>query len=988
MKWFFLSLLFLIAALYIFIQTPFGQNWIGRQVSKRFSRDLQTKISIQHVDFSLFNNMHLEGVLIEDRRGDTLLFAGDIKVKITDWFFFKKEAELKYIGLENAVIKFQRTDSVWRQQFFFDYFASPSTGAKKKTGIQFNLKKVDLKNVTFVKKDAWLGEDMTVKITGLNLDAGNLPLSGNKFPINSIRITDPVIAIHTYPRLKPRNNSPPGNEKQGEASWNMGHTSFQIGDLTIVNGTFKTDKQTNRQIFSWFDGQHILFTEINAELKNFNFTGDTILSKLKLTARERSGLEVKDLTADVTMTPRGMAFSQMNLATNRSTLRNFFSMTYADMSELGNFIHKVKMAAVFDDSYVDSDDIAFFAPAMKSWKKRITLKGKIRGTVDDLVGREMLVQAGNNTLLNGDISLTGLPDINQTFIDFKATEFRTTYNDAVTFVPVIRKVTNPDLRKIQYVNFTGSFTGFIRDFVTFGTIRTNLGTVKSDINMKLPRGQDPVYSGTIATDNFMLGEFLGDKNIGAISMTGTVKGRGFSDKTRNTLINGNIRYVDYKKYRYKNLTLDGKLVKNLFEGVATLRDDNAGIDLNGIIDLNKTIPRFDLYATISKANLKNLGLTKDSITFNGKVNINFAGNNLDNFLGIAKITDAEITQDGHRLPFDSLIISSTYTGNEKRITVQSNEFTGSVSGMFTLKDLPDAFTYLLNKYYPAYIKAPKQFAKNQEIKFDITTFYADEYLQLIDSSLTGFNNSHFEGNLSLSKNELNFTAEVPQFKYQQYNFEEVKIRATGKGDSLLLVGNIRDIDINDSLHFPFAVFKINARNDSSKVTITTGASQAVEKANLNALVLTYSDGAEIEFDSSNFTVNGKTWSIDETGVLKFRRNIPANGQLLLSEGEQKILLKTQPSLSGNWNDLKVELTHVNIGDFAPYFLPKNRLEGLISGNILVEDPTKNLKISSRDIQTKFLRLDNDSLGEVKATVSYDNSSKELKINGNTLNQEN
>ncbi|MBK9568747.1 MAG: hypothetical protein IPO53_01645 [Chitinophagaceae bacterium] len=207
--------------------------------------------------------------------------------------------------------------------------------------------------------------------------------------------------------------------------------------------------------------------------------------------------------------------------------------------------------------------------------------------------------------------------------------------------------------------------------------------------------------------------------------------------------------------------------------------------------------------------------------------------------------------------------------------------------MFTLKDLPDAFTYLLNKYYPAYIKAPKQFAKKQEIKFDITTFYADEYLQLIDSSLTGFNNSHFEGNLSLSKNELNFTAEVPQFKYQQYNFEEVKIRATGKGDSLLLVGNIRDIDINDSLHFPFAVFKINARNDSSKVTITTGASQAVEKANLNALVLTYSDGAEIEFDSSNFTVNGKTWSIDETGVLKFRRNIPANGQLLLSEGEQK-----------------------------------------------------------------------------------------------------
>src|SRR6185436_18588304 len=103
------------------------------------------------------------------------------------------------------------------------------------------------------------------------------------------------------------------------------------------------------------------------------------------------------------------------------------------------------------------------------------------------------------TLLNGDISLTGLPDINQTFIDFKANDFRTIYADAVTIVPQLRRVTYPDLKKINYVHFVGSFTGFIRDFVTFGTIETNLGTVKSDLNMKLPAGQEPVYSGTIST---------------------------------------------------------------------------------------------------------------------------------------------------------------------------------------------------------------------------------------------------------------------------------------------------------------------------------------------------------------------------------------------------------------------------------------------------------------------------------------------------------
>ena len=131
--------------------------------------------------------MHLEGILIEDHKGDTLLYAGDMKVRITDWFFFKKEAELKYIGLENAIVKFQRTDSIWRQQFIFDYFTSSSTDTtkKKKAGIKFNLKKVELKNVTFVKKDAWLGEDMIMRIGTMNMDANDLNLAGNKYEINS-----------------------------------------------------------------------------------------------------------------------------------------------------------------------------------------------------------------------------------------------------------------------------------------------------------------------------------------------------------------------------------------------------------------------------------------------------------------------------------------------------------------------------------------------------------------------------------------------------------------------------------------------------------------------------------------------------------------------------------------------------------------------------------------------------------------------------------
>ncbi|HPH32397.1 MAG TPA: hypothetical protein PLB49_11120 [Chitinophagaceae bacterium] len=960
-----------------------------RQVTSRLSKDLQTKISIKRVDFSLFDKMHLEGLLLEDRAGDTLLYAGDMKVRITDWFFLKKNIELKYVGLENAVVKFQRTDSVWRQQFIFDYFASSSTDtSKKKSGLQLNLQIAELKNVTFIKKDAWLGEDMRIKVGTLTLDANNLGLTGNRFEINSLQVTNPDIALYNYSKLKPAgNNQADVPSSEASAAWNEARTVFKIGELKITNGTFSSDRQTDRAPLAYFDGLHIKFTGINAHLNNSSFTGDTVFAKLQITAKERSGLEIKNLSADMKLTPQGMTFNQLDLQTNNSQLRNYFSMSYNDMSELGDFIHKVKMAAQFEDAHIDSDDIAFFAPAMSDWNKRIALKGKVRGTVDDLVGKDLLLQAGSNTLLNGDISLTGLPDINQTFIDFKANDFRTVYTDAVQIVPAIQKIKNPDLSKIKYLTFTGSFTGFINDFVTYGTIQTNLGTIRSDLNMKLPAGQDPVYSGSIATDNFRLGEFLGDNNIGLVSMTGTVKGKGFNEKTRNTLVDGDIRYADYKGYRYNNISLKGKLDKKLFDGTASINDAHLQLDMSGVIDFNSSTPRFNLLAKVDKANLKDLNITRDSIDFNGKLNFNFTSSNIDDFLGEARITEAQILKNGTPLPFDSLIVTSAFVDSVKTLNAVSNEFTATIKGNYSLEELPDAFTYFLSRYYPAYIKPPARLPRNQDISFDINTYYIDEYVKILAPGITGFDNSHFEGTLNLAKNELNFSADVPQLHYKQYNFDNVKFTATGNYDSLVLFGKTNNIRINDSLNIPSADFSINARNDSSRVSIHAGANQNVEKGDLNALVQTYSDGVRIDMDRSTFTINGKLWTIDEGGELVFRKNNPAQGDLILSEGEQKIVMKTRPSEVGNGSDLLVELSNVNLNDFAPFFLPKNRLEGLLSGNILVEDQGDHMLLTSEDIATRYLRMDNDSIGELRASVLYNSKDNELKVKGSTVNQE-
>lgn len=955
----------------------------------RLSKDLQTRIDIKRVDFSLFNKMHLQGVLVEDRQQDTLLYAGEIRVRITDWFFLRKNVELKYVGMDNAIVNMQRTDSTWNHQFILDYFSSPTSTEKKKGGIQLSLKEINLNNVVFRKKDAWVGQDMYVSVGGMRLDAKDLNFSKKLITITSLSLDAPHFSQFSY-----AGNRPVSNDVEAEfpkpvdslLKWNSAGWVLQLNKLEIKNGSFKEDKNSEAPL-NFFDGKHIYFSNINGSFNNVHWEKDTITAAISLDANERSGFQVKKLAANLKMTPEEMAFNDLDLQTNNSRIRNFFRMSYDDFGSMSSFISQVRMQANFVNSEIDSDDIAFFAPGVKTWKKSISLQGSVRGTVEDLYGRDLVIQAGRHTLLNGDVSMTGLPDINQTFIDFKANDFRTTYTDAVAFVPAIRNVTTPDLRQLEFVRFNGSFTGFIRDFVTFGTIQTNMGTIRSDLNMKLPAGQEPVYSGTVSTDLFRLGEFINDPQIGSIAMNGSVKGRGFKESTRSADVDGKIRFVDFRGYRYSNINLKGRLDKKLFDGMASIADPEAELVMNGLIDFNQEVPVFNFTADVKKANLRMLQLTNDSISFMGKFNLNFTGDNIDNFLGYANISDASIMRNGVRLPFDSLVLSSEYANNQKILRTRSNEFEASVTGDFTIRDLPDAVKLFLNRYYPSYIKPPAHIPQNQSLTFDITTQYVDEYIKLIDSSLSGFNNSHIYGKLDTRNNEMALTAEVPQFGYKDYEFADVRVSAEGTTDSLELSGSMANVMIGDSLNIPMTSFHISARNDSSQVNINTGANLAVNQASLNAQVLTFDNGVKIEFNPSSFVVNGKTWTIDDDGELEFRSNVPAAGQLVLKESNQEIRLRTQLSSTGDWNDLVVDLRKVNLGDIGPLLMPKNRIEGLLSGTVLVEDPMNNLHITSDDIITEGLRLDNDSIGDVRTNLVYDGATKHLTAKGRTLNEE-
>ncbi len=929
----------------------------------------------------------MQDLLVLDHQKDTLLFAGDAKVSITDWFFFRKNITLSYIGLTDGFINLHRSDSVWNYQFLVDYFSGPSKKKRDTSAstINLDLKVVNLKNIRIWQRDEWRGEDILISGDRLNVHADEFDLNKNVIRISEIQLDKPSFTLYDYTGKRPRDTSStvvmPDIQQKG-LQWNAGRFKLSVNKLTMTNGLVAVEREGySPPVMNEFDENHIIFSSINGTFKNINLTDDTLKSVVSISGKDRGGFIVKKIVADFKFTPEMMEFKNLDIVTNKSHLQDYYAMHFKNFNDdMQDFIHAVTVDGHFKDTKVSSDDLAYFDPEIRSWNTDFTLSGTAHGKIDNLTAHDMVITAGADNYLSGDVSLRGLPDINKTFIDLRANELRTNYAELSKLIPALKDITNPNLSAFGSINFSGSYTGYVNDFVTYGTLTTDIGTLKTDLHLTIPDKGRAIYEGNVSTTNFQLGTFIQNSNIGNIVFNGKINGKGFNPNDVDIDVNGNISKVQYNGYEYTNIIAHGEFRNKLFTGSASINDPHIVIDtLVGSINFSKTNPEFDLQANVRKLHLKNLKFTNDSISLSGKFNLNFAGNNIDNFLGSAKLYNAVLSDNGKQLSFDSLYISSTYQDGKKSLNIATNELEAGIHGNFRIMELPDAFQLFLNKYYPAYINKPNNKIENQEFDFYVKTRDISEYVNLFDKRITGLNNAIVQGNINVAANTLNLQADIPRLNYSNISFNVIDFTATGNSDTLILNGDVDDVVINDSLHSPDARFSVTAANDISNISIKATGNTTFNNADLSARIRTRKNGFTLTFNPSTFVINQKQWQIAKEGVLQLQDSMLTANNIRFSQNGQEVYISTQPSLTENGNDIMVAVQNLVVGDFTPIFLKSPQLRGLLNGNIRIKDPFGKMAVEF-DTKIDEFKFENDSIGIILANGEYNADPGELKVN--------
>ena len=967
------------------------QNYLARKGADFLSKKLKTKVEISHVRIDFLNHLLIQGVYIEDQAHDTLLHAGEIQVRITDWFFFKDKPTLHYIGLQNTYAHLYRTASsnTWNYDFIADAFSTGNKNPKKKGSkpFEFDLEKAELENVRVHMDDAWVGEDLDFDVGRLYANARDLDVKKELLDISSVNISNTNILVREYkggrpPKLKKKAH--PWEELPYKTPFNPGNWKVTASELTLDSCTFHFIGSDRIPQEGHFDEGNFLISGININAGNLRISGDTLRGDLNnLSAHERCGLNIKTLRCKATVSPNASICENLYLETDYSRLKDYYAMHYLHFPAFNYYIDSVTMVANLKESIVDQRDVAFFAPQLNRFPGVIlTVSGRGKGTVADLSVKNLNVTDGRS-ILKGNLSMKGLPDIYSTQIVFKEAELSTTGAAIMSYAPSLRSDSAIALNRLLLAYFKGSYEGTIEDFSVNGTLTTNLGNLTTSIKMQIP-GFEPgkaVYSGSISTDNVQLGELLRQPLIGDISLHEDFSGRSFNPDEIQLNIDGNIRQIRIDSYTYHNISTHGVLAKKQFDGNVLIDDPNLALRFDGRVNYGGKALAFNATAHLMGSNFKALHYTSDTVTLSADFDLNCTGTNIDNFSGYAKLNNIDLKRNAHKLSLDSILVNATGDSLNRHLSVRSNDIVATVNGNFQLSKLPVSFQYYLSRYIPNYISPPGKYAPNQNFDFRIKTYNVDSLFAITLPVLRGFDSSSFSGSLNMGAKKLSLNATIPQASIGNFTLHNISLQGQGDFDVLGLNTTVDNVVISDSILNGSLSLTTTVANDSVSFTVATSSLDTTSSLTLNGHIIARRDSLFLTIQPSQFYLNQARWDIAGGSRIVYSDNYLLIDGLRLTSGLQAITAVTE--MNEDDHNIVINVRNFDLGQFGSWAgLAAYQPDGRMNGTVRVNKVFRKLFVDA-DIKATDVKFNNIDVGTVTVIGDYTNSTRLLHLDPKT-----
>ena len=838
-------------------------------------------------------------------------------------------------------------------------------------------------------------EQEMLKVTRLSAKFDIMPFFKGKISISSVQLFGFNINLQ-----KKTPDSPPNFKfvldafASNDTVKKNNSLDLRINSILIRRGRMAYHVLSEEETPGKFNAKHIHLQNIIANISLKALSKDSInLGIKRLSLDEKvSGFSLKKMSLKLVANSRQTSIDNFAIELPETSLKlDTIHLIYDSLKAFDRFTEQVRFSFRTLPSQITLKDISPFLPALSHFKEPISLDMEVKGTVNQLTCSHLEITADNRQFrLKGDVALQDLSHPQDAYVFGTLSELTATTRGVGFLVRNLSHDYNgvpPVLERLGNVSFRGEVSGYFTDIVTYGQLHTDLGGVNMDLKLSSDKSKGLfAYSGAVKTTDYKLGKLLAKEQLGEITFNLDVHGRHVTDRLPVVELKGLIASVDYSRYRYENITLDGEYKQGGFNGKVALDDPNGSIYLNGDVNVSSRIPTFNFQAIINKLRPHDLNLTSKypDTEFSLKLRANFTGGSVDEMIGEINVDSLEFMSPEKQYFMNNMNIRASKQNNENQLRLTSEFLTASVEGKFQYHTLPASILNIMRKYVPSLILPPKKpIETHNNFQFDIHIYNTDILSTIFDIPLTVYTHSTLKGYFNDPLQRLRVEGYFPRLQYKNNFIESGMILCENPSDHIRARVRLTNLKKKGAVNLSLDA---QAKDDNISTTLNWGNSAAVTYSGQLAAVAKFlrTEGekpllkAMVEVKPTDIILNDTLWQIHPSQVVVDSGKVDVNNFYF---SHQDRYVRINGRLSDNPQDsVKVDLKDINMGyvfDIASISDDVN-FEGDATGTAYASGVFKKPVMNTR-LFIKNFSLNQGRLGDLNIYGEWDNENRGIRL---------
>ncbi|MFK7952028.1 MAG: translocation/assembly module TamB domain-containing protein [Ekhidna sp.] len=530
---------------------------------------------------------------------------------------------------------------------------------------------------------------------------------------------------------------------------------IQISFLKFNNLDLRFSDKTKKRNKGKVDFAHLNFEVPNYEMTDLEVRSDTITgSILQMNGIDRnSGFSIVDFNSDFELCKEFLKMNDLDFVTPTSHISDSLNFLYNGFDDFSTFVDSVYFVFHFDKTVISADDFELITGS-SDLKSNLSLDGKIEGKVGDFNIENTIISFGDESFIEGEVSCSGLPKVEETFILAEIKKAHIVPHDIDDYVGRLSR----NVRRLGRLDFTGNFAGFTKDFVAKGDFDTDLGSFKSDINLKIPDvASEMIYNGNLSLINANIGALIQNDLIETINLEASINGRGITKDNANFDLEAVAFKSGFKDYVYDSINASGHFASNSFEGTFSIHDPSCRLNGDAQIDLSKQLEVLNLEILIDSVQVDKLNLSKTPLFIKGAIDVKATDLELDDFTGYANLDSVLIIWADKDIYIDSVRMKASFIDSVRHISLLMPGVESEIKGEFKISDLLNDLPIVLNKYGAKLNLLSDTLVNNasdEEYKVELNAEFLDlsKYLDSLNIPVEMPNSASLEVNFRKSKN--------------------------------------------------------------------------------------------------------------------------------------------------------------------------------------------------------------------------------------------